>query len=85
MEWPEIAVGVDDSRPARMDEVEYCSYCNYADLEGELMRLEGDRGCLKGELRCAECVFSCPACGVYVYGPGEFCNDCSLMAMGVEL
>ena len=85
MSWPEIQCDVDDSRPARMDEVEYCSYCNHADLEGELLRLEGDRGCLKGELRCAECVFACPECGVYVYGPGEFCNDCALIAMGVEL
>ena len=86
MNWPEVAIDVDDTRPARLDEVEYCSFCEYVGMEGELRRLTGDRGCLKNELRCPRCVFVCPECeDVHVYGPGEFCETCALIAMGVEL
>jgi formylmethanofuran dehydrogenase subunit E len=47
--WPRIQTDVDDDRPARTDEVEYCENCEEAFLEGELRRTEDN------VLLCVEC------------------------------
>ena len=70
-DWPRIRTDVDDDRPAREDEVEYCQHCDGAVLEGDLRKHAG-------ELRCHECCFLCPLCDdVDVYDKGVFCETCA--------
>ena len=78
-DWPRIQTAVDDDRPARDDEVEYCEACGEPVIEGELKRHAGI-------MCCKFCRPYCPVChDVEVYSENEFCNDCALQAMGVEL
>jgi hypothetical protein len=77
--WPHIMVDVDDDRPARDEEVEYCAHCSAAVLEGELQRHLGELRCDECRPLCCEC-HDCP-----VSEPGEFCPICSLAALGVEV
>ena len=37
-DWPRVRTDVDDDRPARDDEVEYCEHCGKAALEWEVQR-----------------------------------------------
>lgn len=79
LDWPRIQTDVDDDRPAREDEVEYCERCGVALLEGELQRHAG-------ESRCEDCRPFCPVCRDAEMGePGEFCGTCAKWAMGVEV
>lgn len=67
-DWPRILIDVDDDRPARPDEVEYCQHCAAPVLDGEL-KLHA------GEMRCEECRPWCPECeDVQVGEHGEFCE-----------
>jgi hypothetical protein len=78
-DWPRIRTDVDDDRPAREDEVEYCEHCGAAVLEGDLQRHLGER-------RCDECRPLCPECHDWpVSEKDEFCPTCALAAMGVEV
>jgi hypothetical protein len=77
-DWPRIRTDVDDDRPARDDEVEYCEHCGNAVLEGNLLRHLGER-------RCPKCCFLCAECrDEWVGEKGEFCPFCTLAATGVE-
>jgi len=78
-DWPRIRTDVDDDRPARRDEVEYCESCGRPVLDGELVRHAG--------LRCCEdCRHYCPICHDWpTFTKEEFCVSCALEAMGVEL
>ena len=78
-DWPRIRTDVDDDRPAREDEVEYCAHCGAAVLEGELQPHLGD-------WRCEDCRPLCRECkDAQVDEEGEFCELCALAAMGVEV
>ena len=78
-DYPSIRTEVDDDRPARADEVEYCEHCGSAVLEGALQRHLGEK-------RCDECLWLCPECHDAEVGEeGEFCALCALAAMGVEV
>jgi hypothetical protein len=78
-DWPQIRIAVDDWRNARTDEVEHCQHCREAVLEGELERH-------LGEMRCEDCRPLCPVCrDVPAWEANEFCTDCALWAMGVEV
>ena len=69
-DWPKIRTDVDDDRPAREDEVEYCQHCSAAVLEGELKQHLEER-------RCAECRFLCADCGdAPVDERGDVCAVC---------
>ena len=71
-DWPRIRTDVDDDRPAREDEVEYCAHCGAAVLEGELQRHLGER-------RCDRCRPLCPWCHDTPVGEeGEVCHDCAM-------
>ncbi len=83
-DWPRIMCDVDDDRPARDDEVEYCDNCEGVFLEGELRRADDD------VYLCSECWKECfpfcaLGCGTAVEKPGEFCETCAYWAMGVEV
>lgn len=76
---PRLRHKIDDDRPAREDEVEYCQHCGAAVLEGELKLHAGER-------RCENCRPLCPICHDYpVSDPEQFCPVCALEAMGVEV
>ncbi len=78
-DWPRIRCDVDDDRPAREDEIEYCQHCGEPVLEGELQRHAGER-------RCDECRPICCEChDAQVSDEGEFCPTCAMWAMGVEV
>ena len=78
-DWPRIRTDVDDDRPARESEVEYCTHCGTAVLEGELMMHLGER-------RCENCRVLCPVCHDWsVSEAGEFCMTCALEALGVSV
>jgi len=78
-DWPSIQTDVDDDRPARDEEVEYCEHCGAAELEGTLQRHLGER-------RCDECRPYCVDCHDWpVWSKGEFCELCAWAALGVEV
>jgi CRISPR/Cas system-associated protein Cas10 (large subunit of type III CRISPR-Cas system) len=78
-DWPRIQTDVDDDRPAREDEVDYCAHCGEPVLEGALQRHAGER-------RCEDCRPLCLVChDEPVSDSGEFCETCALAAMGVEV
>lgn len=78
-EWPRIQTEVDDDRPAREEELEYCQNCGEPVLGGELQQHAGER-------RCEGCLFYCPVCeDAQVGEEGEFCATCAYWAMGVEV
>ena len=78
-DWPRLRTAVDDDRPAREDEVEYCQHCGSAVLEGDLQVHLVDR-------RCYNCRPLCVVCDdAPVDQAGEFCALCALEALGVAV
>ena len=78
-DWPRIQTAVDDDRPARDEEVEYCEACGEAYL-WDALELHA------GIMCCEFCRPYCPIChDVEVYSEGEFCQACALEALGVVL
>jgi len=69
---------INDDRPARDDEVEYCQHCGAAVLEGALQRHLGERRCDDCRPLCCECH------DAQVDEEGQFCETCAYAALGVE-
>jgi len=78
-DWPRIQTYVDDDRPARQDEVEYCEHCGEPVLRGDL-EMHCGRRC------CPDCCHVCEVCHeADVSEPCEFCETCAMWALGVEV
>lgn len=78
-DWPRIRTNVDDDRPAREDEVEWCEACEEPVIEGDLRPWVGIR-C------CKYCRYRCPVChDAEVAAEQELCLRCALEAMGVNV
>lgn len=78
-DWPRVRTDVDDDRPARDDEVEYCEHCGNAVLQGVLRRHLGERRCDQCRPLCRLCQ-DCP-----VNVEGGICQTCAMEWPGVEV